>query len=588
LELAIADASGDAQRMVTSGRSGIPGLRLARSYQRRWARRDLVAGLALTALLVPQGMAYAELAGLPPVTGLYTTVIVLLAYAAFGRSRVFVLGPDSSIAPLIAAAVLPLVASSGDPSSAVALASALALMIGLMCIVAGRARLGAIADLFSKPVRVGFLNGIALVVIVSQLPALFGFDADDTRSLGADLRAFTNGVVDGDTVVAALALGIGSLALISVCALVAPRFPAVLIAVVGSAIVTGVFDLAAHGVSVVGAIPTGFPAPRLPDVTFDQVRDLVVAAFGVTFVMVADTIILSRAMGTRSNEHVDPDAEIVALGAANLGAGLFGGFPASASSTRTLVAEASGAQTQVTGVVAATATAAVLVVGSGLGRDLPSATLAAVVIAGAMRLFDARTAMWLLRVRRSEFTLLLTAFGGVALLGVLEGVAVAIGLSIATFVWRAWRPYDAVLGRVAGRKGYHDIERHPEAVEIPGLVLYRFDAPLFFANAERFARRVEEAIARRSDPTRWVIVAAEPLTDIDTTAAEVLSDLLDEFEARGIALAFAELKGPVKDRLRDYGLYDRVNEARFFPTLGTAIDAYLGETGTEWIDWTDG
>jgi high affinity sulfate transporter 1 len=568
--------------------AGVPGLRLIRSYERRWARRDLVAALALTALLVPQGMAYAELAGLPPVNGLYTTVVVLVAYAAFGPSRILILGPDSSISPLIAAAVLPMVAAPHDPSAAVALSSALAVLIGLMCIAAGWARLGAIAELFSKPVRLGFLNGLALVVIVSQLPALFGFATDDSRGLAADLRAFADGIRNGDTVAGSLVLGVASLAVIALCARAAPRVPGVLVAVVGSAVVVGVFDLAAHGVAVVGAVPAGFPAPRMPDVTLAQTRDLVVAAVGITFVMIADTTILSRALGGRTNQRVDPNAEIGALGAANVGAGLFGGFPASASATRTLVAESSGARTQAAGVVAAVAIVAILAFGRGFGRDLPNAALAAVVIAGAVRLFDRRAALWLLRVRRSEFLLALTAFGGVALLGVLEGVAVAIVLSIASFVWRAWRPHDAVLGRVPNQKGYHDVERHPEAIEIPGLVLYRFDAPLFFANAERFAERLVDAIDRRTDPTRWAVVAAEPLTDIDTTAAEVLSQLVDELEARDVELAFAELKGPVKDRLRDYELYDRIGDDRFFPTLGTAISTYLAVTGTEWTDWTDG
>jgi high affinity sulfate transporter 1 len=567
-------------------RVDIPGLRLARRYERTWARRDLVAGIVLTALLVPQGMAYAELAGLPPVTGLYTSVVVLLAYAAFGPSRIVMLGPDSSISPLIAAAVLPLVAPAGDPAAAVALASARAVLIGLLCMAAGRARLGAIADLFSKPVRLGFLNGIALVVIVSQLPGLFGFTVDDSRSLGSELSGFVDGLRDGQVVAASLVLGVASLAVIELCARVAPRVPGVLIAVVGSALVVGVFDLAAHGVTVVGAIPTGFPAPRVPDVTLGQARDLFVAALGIAFVMIADTSILSRAVAARTNDHVDPNSEIGALGAANLGAGLFGGFPASASATRTLVAETAGARTQAAGVVAAVAIVAVLVFGQDLGRNLPATALAAVVIAGAIRLFDLRTAVWLLHVRRSEFALALAAFGGVALIGVLEGVAVAIALSIASFVWRAWRPYDAILGRVPDRKGYHDIERHPEAVEIPGLVLYRFDAPLFFANAERFANRLKDAVDHRPDRTRWAIVAAEPLTDIDTTAAEVLDDLIDELDARGVSLAFAELKGPVKDRLRDYD-YERIGADRFFPTLGTAISTYLDETGTEWTDWTE-
>jgi high affinity sulfate transporter 1 len=567
-------------------RFGIPGIRVARSYQRPWLRRDAIAGIALTALLVPQGMAYAELAGLPAVTGLYTTVMALLAYAVFGPSRLLVLGPDSAIAPLIAAAVLPLVAAQGDPSVAVALAGALALLIGVICIAAGLARLGALGELFSKPVRLGFLNGIALVVLVSQLPTLFGFHTD-TNGLYDDAEAFVRGVVDGDTVTAALLVGIASLAVILVCSRWAPRLPGVFIAVVGAAAAVRVFDLTAHGVTVVGSIPSGFPSPAIPDVTFQQVRELALAAVGIAFVMIADTTMLSRSFASRRGDHVDANQEIVALGTANLAAGLFQGFAVSASATRTSVAESAGAVSQATGVVGAAAVAVILVAGAGLASDLPSATLAAIVIAGALRLFDLRSVRWLWKVRRSEFLLSFAAFAGVALLGVLEGIAIAIALSVANFVRRVWRPYDAVLGRVPGRKGYHDIERHPDAVEIPGLVLYRFDAPLFFANADRFARRVLDELDRRGEPTRWLIIAAEPLTDIDTTAAETLSDLLDDLDARGVDIAFAELKGPVKDRLRAYGLYDRIGDARFFPTLGTAINAYLGETGTRWTDWSD-
>lgn len=565
---------------------GIAGIRLARSYQRRWLRRDLVAGIALTALLVPQGMAYAELAGLPPVTGLYTTVVALLAYAVFGPSRILVLGPDSAIAPLIAAAVLPLVGAQGDPRRAVALAGALALLIGGMCIAAGLARLGAVADLFSKPVRVGFLNGIALVVLVSQLPTLFGFRTNAT-GLFAEAEAFVRGVIDGDTVNAALFVGVASLGVIFVCSRWSSRVPGVFIAVVGAAVAVRVFDLTAQGVTLVGSIPSGFPTPAIPDVTFHEVGELVLAAVGIAFVMIADTTMLSRSFASRRGDHVDASAEIVALGAANIASGFFQGFAVSGSATRTSVAEGSGAASQATGVVGAAAVIVILVMGAGLAADLPSTALAAIVITGALRLFDLKVMRWLWTVRRSEFLLSFAAFAGVALLGVMEGIAIAVVLSVANFVRRVWRPYDAVLGRVPGRKGYHDIERHPDAAQIPGLVLYRFDAPLFFANADRFAGRVLDAIGDRAEPTLWVIIAAEPLTDIDTTAAETLSELLDDVHARGVDVAFAELKGPVKDRLRDYGLYDKIGDARFFPTLGTAINAYLAETGTKWTDWSD-
>ena len=562
----------------------LPGLKLLRTYRRSWLRRDVVAGLALTALLVPQGMAYAELAGLPPVTGLYTTVLALVAYAAFGPSRILVLGPDSALGPLIAAAVLPLVGADGDPTKAVALAGMLALLMGAICILGGAARLGILAELLSRPVRVGFLNGIALVVIVGQLPALFGFSTDAT-GLVAEARAFATGVRDGETVGAALGIGIASLVVIFACRVLVPKVPGVLVAVVGSIVAVAWLGLAAHGVPVVGPIPSGFPAPTVPHVSSHDLGALVVAAVGMALVTLADTTTLSRSLAAQRGERVDANREMTALGIANVAAGFFQGFPVSASASRSAVAESVGSRTQLTGVVAAAATVAVLLFAGGLGRDLPTAALAAIVIAAGVILFDATSLRWLWKVRRSELFLSLAALAGVAVLGPLEGIAVAIALSLADFVRRAWRPYDAILGRIADRKGYHDVDRHPEAEQIPGLVLYRFDAPLFFANAELFADRLLAAVHSRGDVIRWVIVAAEPITDVDTTAVGVLSELLDDLEAEGIELAFAELKGPVKDRLAAYGIADRIPEARCFPTLGTAIDGYLRATGSVWIDW---
>ena len=312
------------------------------------------------------------------------------------------------------------------------------------------------------------------------------------------------------------------------------------------------------------------------------------AAAGIAFVVLADTTALSRSLAARHGEHVDANQEIRALGAANAAAGIFQGFPVSASASRTIVAEDSGARTQVTGVVGALAVGVILVVENDLGRYIPSSTLAAIIIAASFTLFDFASLRWLWKVRRSELWVSLVALLGVAVLGALEGILVAIALSLGNFVRRAWRPYDAVLGRIDGTKGYHDVDRHPEARQIPGLVLYRFDAPLFFANAELFVERLLRAIRARGEATRWVIVAAEPITDIDTTSAEILGELLDALDAQGVTLAFAELKGPVKDRLRSYDLYDRIGDSQFFPTLGTAINGYLAATGTEWVDWSEG
>ena len=476
--------------------------------------------------------------------------------------------------------------AQADPARAVALASMLALLMGALCIAAGFARLGVLAQLLSKPVRVGFLNGIAVIVFVGQLPKLFGFSSD-AQGIVNEVDAFVRGLRDGKTVPASLAVGVGALAVILVFRRWLPKVPGVLVAVVGAAIAVSAFDLTAHGVSVVGAIPSGFPAPTLPHVGLHEAGKLLVAAAGIAFVTLADTTATSRSLAARRGEHVDANREIRALGAANVAAGLFQGFPVSTSTSRTMVAESSGSRTQLTGVIGAAAIVAILLVQNNLGRYLASSTLAAIIMAAALTLFDFEGLRWLWKVRRSELWLSLVALLGVVALGALEGILVAIALALGNFVRRAWRPYDAVLGRIEGTKGYHDIDRHPEARQIPGLVLYRFDAPIFFANAELFSERLQRAVHDRGDGTRWVIVAAEPITDVDTTGAEILSELLDDLDARGVQVAFAELKGPVKDRLRSYGLYDRIGDDRFFPTTGTAIDGYLSATGTTWVDWSD-
>lgn len=558
----------------------LPGLRIVREYRRGYLRHDLAAGLAVTALLVPQGMAYAQLAGLPAVTGLYTTVIALLAYALFGPSRTLVLGPDSALAPLILAAILPLVGAGGDPARAVALASALAIIMGAICMVVGLAHIGILTELLSKPLRVGYLNGIAIVIIVSQLPKLFGFSSD-VESTPARLHEFLLGVIDGRTNATALVIGVVCLAVAVALKELAPKLPGVLFAVVGATVAVATLDLAAKGVAVVGPVPRGFPVPALPTFDFADLSRLFLAALGMAFVTLADTSPLSRSLALKHGQAVDQDREIVAIGAANLTAGLFQGFPVSASLTRTAVAETTGAKSQAVGLIGAVSVLCLLLFASELTANLPQASLAAIVIFAGLALFDLAVMRWLWCVRRSELVLCVAAIAGVVVVGVLPGIVIAIGLSIAAFMHRMWRPYDATLGRVPGRHGYHDVVRHPEARQAPGLMIFRFDAPIFFANAEHFARAVRKHIAERGEPVRRVIIAGEPITDIDTTGAEVLRDLIDDLAATGVDLAFAELKGPVKDRLRRYGIFERIGAENFFSTIGHAVHAYRDEIAEE-------
>ena len=562
----------------------MPGLLTIRGYQRSWLANDLVAGLVLTALLVPVGMGYAQAAGLPPITGLYATIVPLVVYAMFGPSRVMVLGPDSSLAAVIAAVILPL--GGRDPETAVALAGALAVLTGLIILLAGIARLGFVTELLSRPVQLGYLSGIAVTILVGQLPRLCGFSVEG-RGLLTETRDFVQGVARGQVNRPSLAVGLAGIVVILVLRRVWRAFPGVMAAVVLGIVAVALFDLDTQGVKVIGVLPKGLPAFALPTVELADLGALLSGALGIALVAVADTTVLSQSLAAQRDELVDPNQELRALGAANLAAGLFQGFAISSSASRTPVAVSAGARSQLTPLVGAVTIALLLLFAPGALRDLPLPILAAIVITAAIGLIEVTAIRLLYRVRRSEFVLWLAAFGGVALLGVLWGIFVAILLSLADFVRRAWRPHDAVLGREDELKGYHDIDRHPTARRIPGLLLYRFDAPLFFANAGYFHRRVRRLVAEASHPVLWIVVAAEPITDIDTTAAGTLSDLHAELRQQGITLAFAELKGPVKDLLKRYGLFDAVGPDRFFPTVGTAVNGYIAATGVDWVDWEE-
>ena len=557
----------------------VPGVALLAGRRGPGLRRDLVAGVVLAALLVPQGMGYAQLAGLPPITGLYATLIPLVAYFVLGPSRILIISPDSAVCPLVAAAIIPL--AGADPDQRVALAGLLALVVGAIMLAGGLARFGFVTELLSMPVRVGYLAGIALTVIVSQLPKLFGFSVDAENFIGA-VREFVTGLDETDET--ALAFGAGCLAVILGLRLISPKLPGVLIAVVGATALVALLGLSDE-LPIVGAVPSGLPELGWPDVALDDATVLLGAAVGIAFVSFADTSVLSRSYAARLHEPVDQNRELAALGAANLAAGVFQGFPVSSSGSRTAVVEDMGARSQLAGLAGALTLAVLLIAGTGLVHDMPLSALAAVVIVAVLGLFDVRAARRLYHWRRTEFALCLAAFAGVAVVGVLWGVGIAIALSLLNFIRRSWYPHDAVLGRVENLKGYHDTRRYPDATRIPGLVLYRFDAPLFFANTDSFAARVRELAD--ADGTRWVVIAAEPITDIDATAGETLATLQADLESGGRTLAFAELKDPVRDVLRRYGIEAAIGSERFYPTVGVAVATYLAETGTAWTDWED-
>ena len=563
----------------------LPGLRAIASYRREWLARDVVAGVVLSTLLVPQGMAYAELAGLPPITGLYTSILCLLGYAVFGPSRILVLGPDSSLGPMIAATILPLAGANGDPKRAIALASMLAIIVGAHHARGGggQARLHRRPDLQADDDRVHERPG-------PDHPGRAAAQAVRVQGRGRwlprELTGFVKGLAHGEAVAAAAAVGIAGIAVILVLQRWLPKVPAVLIMVVLAIAATTVFSLADHGVSLVGVLPKGFPPLTIPHVHAADLGPLFAGALGIAVVSLADTISTASAFAARTGQEIDGNGEMIGIGAANLAAGLFQGFPVSTSGSRTAVAERSGAKTQLTGVTGAAVIIVMIVLVPGLFRNLPQPALAAVVITASLSLADIPGTARLWRQRKTEFLLSIAAFLGVALLGVLPGIAIAVALSVLNVFRRAWWPYDTELGRVEGLEGYHDVHTYPEAQHLPGLVIYRFDGPLFFANATTFRDEIRR-MARADPPPRWILIAAEPMTDMDTTASDMLEDLDEALNAEGISLVFAELKDPVRRKIERYGLTRTIDPRHFFPTIESAVAAFRQETGAEWLQPLD-
>ena len=562
----------------------LPGLKILREYQLAWLRHDIMAGLVLTTMLVPVGIAYAVASGVPGIYGLYATIVPLLAYALFGPSRILVLGPDSALVAVILAVVLQ--QSGGDPLRAIALAGMMAIVSGLVSIAAGLARLGFITELLSKPIRYGYMNGIALTVLISQLPKLFGFSIESNGPL-RNLWAIATAVLDDMTNWTTFAVGAATLAVILLLK-GHKRIPGILIAVIGATVAVGILDLGARAdVSILGSLPQGLPAFAIPWITSADIVPVLIGGCAVALVSFADTSVLSRVYAARTRTYVNPNQEMVGLGVANLAAGFFQGFPISSSSSRTPVAEAAGAKTQLTGVVGALVVALLLVVAPDLLRNLPTSALAAVVIASAIGLFEFADLRRIYRIQRWEFWLSVVCTVGVAVLGAIPGIGLAIVIAVIEFLWDGWRPYSAVLGRAEGIKGYHDITRYPDARLVPGLVLFRWDAPLFFANAELFHDRVLDALATSPTPVHWLVVTAEPVTSVDITSADMLDELDQTLRAAGIELCFAEMKDPVKDKLKRFGLFARFGDETFFPTIGVAVSSYLKTHTVEWQDWED-
>jgi sulfate permease, SulP family len=546
-----------------------PGLAQFRGYQRRWLRGDVVAGVTVAAYLVPQVMAYATVAGLPPVVGLWAALIPMAVYAVLGSSRQLSVGPESTTALMTATALAPLAA--GDPGRYAALAAAAALLVGVICFVAGLVRLGFLADLLSRPVLIGYMAGVAVIMIASQLGKVTGAPVEGEEFLD-QMRSFISGLdsVHWPTIV----LAVSVLAVLLVLAWLAPRTPGPLVAILAAAVVVSVFSLHRNGIKVVGDIPSGLPIPGFTGIPLSDLTAMVIPAAGVAIVAFSDNVLTARTFAVRHGQDLDANAELRALGVCNVGAGLMHGFPVSSSGSRTALGDAVGSRTQLYSLVMLVAVLVVMLFGQGVLATFPTAALGALVVYAALRLVDVPEFKRLARFRHSELILALATTAAVLVFGVLYGVLVAIALSILDLLRRVARPHDAIQGFVPGVAGMHDVDDYPEANLEPGLLVYRYDAPLFFANAENFRERAMEAVNDFPGPVEWFVLNAEANVEVDLTALDSVDQLRTELARRGIVFAMARVKQDLRVLLESAGLVDKIGEDRIFPTLPTAVEAY--------------
>jgi SulP family sulfate permease len=546
-----------------------------RSYDRAWLRPDVIAGLTVWALLVPEAMAYATLAGVPPEAGLYAALPPLMLYAVFGTSRQVSVGPSSAVAVMVAATVGPL--AGGDGERYVALAAAMAVLVGLILIVAAIARLGFVSEFMAKPVLTGFIIGLALVIAAGQVDKLFGIHAEGEGFFAIIWDIIIN---LGDTHLETLLVGSGCLVLLFGLKRFAPRAPAALITVALSIIAVALFDLEGRGVHIVGDIPAGLPPLKIPDIGLADFQDLLPGALGLALVAYAESIAPARSFAARDKYEVDANQELLALGASNIGVGLSQGFAVDASLSRSAVNDYAGAKTQVAGLVNAGLIFVTILALTPLFHDLPDAALAAVVISAVAHLVDVKELERLYRLKKEDFWLAAICMMGVLVVDVLPGLIIAVTVSLLALVHRASRPLTAVLGRVSDQDTFRDIERHPEGETYPGLVIFRFEAELFFANAGYFRDRIRELMAVTDPPAQAVLVDAEAIQYIDTTAVAVLQELQEELADSGVELLMARVHGGVRDMLRRSGLEESLGASRIYPSVRAGVADYLDHHGS--------
>jgi sulfate permease, SulP family len=536
-------------------------------YERAWLRGDVVAGVTVAAYLVPQVMAYAQVAGLPPIAGLWAILPCMIIYAVLGSSRQLSVGPESTTALLTASIVAPL--ASGDPAKYASIAAELALVFGIFCLIAWVLRLGFVADVLSRPVLVGYLSGVALILIVGQLGKVTGVHVSGDTFL-SELSSFARQL--GNVEPATLGVAFGTIAVLLVVQRIWPGAPGALIAVALMTGLVAITDLDQHGVAVVGMLTGGVPQPELPGLT--DVRQLLLPAVGILVVGYTDNVLTARSFATRRGYDIDANQEFLALGACNLGSAVVHGFPVSSSASRTALGDAAGSRSQVFSLVAFVAVLIVLLFLRPALAHFPIAALGGLVIYAAIRLIDLPEFRRLARFRRREFLLALATTAGVLAFDILYGVLLAVALSVIEMLARVARPHDAVLGRVPGLAGMHDVDDYPNAEQIRGLLVYRYDSPLFFANAEDFRRRALAAVSEYNGQIRWFVLNTEAIVEVDITGLDALELVRSTLTDRGIVVALARVKQDLLDDLVAYGLADSLGSDLLFPTLPTAVAAY--------------
>ncbi len=569
----MSDASSEnANRVGQRWFSSLPLAQLGREYQRRWFRPDLLAGISVCVVMIPSVIAYAELAGLPPVHGLYAALAGMLGYAFFASSRQVITGPDAAVSLLVGIAVGTW--AGAKPELAPVLAAMVALLAGALMLLASRLNVGMVADFLSKPVLIGYLTGAALILLSTQLGKLFGIklEAHNFFTLLAELAGRLR-----ETHALTLMLGIGFIVILEILRRFAPKLPGALVIFVVSLVVSAVFDLPARGVAVIGEVPRGLPGFRVPVVSLEMIRELLPAAIGIALLTFPEGILLARAFAAKNRYEVRPNQELLALSVANLAAGLFQGFSVGASQSRTTVNDATGGKTQMTSLVAVAALVLFLLFLTPLLKPLPVVALASILVFSGIHLVEVNAYRSLFQISRLAFALAVLVTGGVLVVGVIPGILLGVALSLVVLLGRLARPTDALLREVTKTGKFHDVGDAPEAQTLPGLIAYRFYAPLFFANADYFVERIRGLIAASAEPVRWVLVDMQAVTDIDITAAEALSRLREELKQRGIALKIARANRPLRERLARIGLGEHLGEHNLFPSVHAGAAAFREE-----------